>query len=417
MNVLNAQSGVWSVAKAEGGRRKAETSRLPDQRKSPFPLPPSPLRHGLSLLEILISIGVLSVGLLSVIMIVPLGQMTLAEANKANHAGACGRAVMRDLKVRRLLDYRSWIWEVDNNGNSTQWGIGHYPATNTFTNIGDPDATNIIQGTSPLEAFYGFMVDPIGRAKGLPSVMYGEVLGGIPYYFPRRSISPTYLNSGSTRRMVNGDEFYWPDDLSLEKNANTTDRPYIANYGLDNSRSIDYSYLFTVTPASSDRQLPIPQRRFFDVTVVVFFKRNFNVDANRYPEGEWMADVSSISGMPAGSVSPGGGTIELLRSTTKNYAYRVTGNSGGHTTTEITNPSMREGQWVMLWDSRDGRLAWYRVTGINFPDLVSESPTVTLNGPDWVVSGNEKLIVIDGAIGAYTSTIELDFDPLWKSMY
>jgi hypothetical protein len=48
-------------------------------------------------------------------------------------------------------------------------------------------------------------------------------------------------------------------------------------------------------------------------------------------------------------------------------------------------------------------------------------PTITLNGPDWIPSSGTtyapapttKLIIIDGAIGAYTSTVELDYDPLW----
>jgi hypothetical protein len=352
-------------------------------------------------------------------MIVPLGQMTLAEANKANIAGSCGRAVMRDIKVRRLLDFRSWYWEPG------VWGIGYEPTTNTYGYINDPDATNIVFGTNPPRELSSFIVDPLGRRSDnktpLPSILFGVKDAAGWHYLPRRTLSPTYFATAyaTTRSFTNGDEFYWPDDLALEKNTNTTDRPFIPSYGLDNSRSIDYSYLFTVTPASSDRMLPIPQRRFFDVTVVVFFKRNFNLDANGYPEGEWMATVGSISGMPAGTVSPGGGTIALARSTsTKNYAYRVKGDAAnGHTISEITNPSMRDGQWVMLWDSNDGRLAWYRVTGINFPDLATETPTITLNGPDWLVSGNEKLIVIDGAIGAYTSTVELDFDPLWKSMY
>jgi hypothetical protein len=41
---------------------------------------------------------------------------------------------------------------------------------------------------------------------------------------------------------------------------------------------------------------------------------------------------------------------------------------------------------------------------------------LTLDGPDWIVTPTTKLLVIEGAIGAYTSTVELDYDPLWQGM-
>jgi hypothetical protein len=479
MNGRRVVSGQWSVVSEQGGRRKAEggkpnarRSRVAicpfsrpttnDQPPTSFPLPPSafPLRarRGVSLLEVLISIFVLAVGLLGVLAIIPLGQMTIAESVKADRAGACGRAAMRDIKVRRMLDFRSWIWEVDNAGNSLQWGIGTDSALNPwFFPINDPDVADtahnhgnnngIVINNSinpPQEAFGSFMVDPLGRTKGLPSILYG--IKGTPNYFPRRTLSAAYLNITTTRRAIDGTAFYWPDDLALDTPANAVERPSINSTAtpplkLDDYRSLDYSYLFTVSPSSSERWMSIPKRRFFDVTVVVFFKRNFNLTVDSksnlagFPEGEWMAETKDISGMPPGLISPGGGTITLGNNSGRAYAYRIKGNAtngqlaGTGTNTDsgdvldLSNslPPVRDGQWVMLWDSADGRLAWYRVIGVNFPDVPSatDQPTLTLDGPDWTVSQNhtEKLIVIDGAIGAYTSTVELDYDPLWQGMY
>ncbi|MCC6123929.1 MAG: hypothetical protein IT426_03125 [Pirellulales bacterium] len=451
MKRSKVESGEWRVEGREGGRRKAEGGKAaarcfgihpsyfilhPSPVHSPLSPLPSPLiRRGVSLLEVLISIGVLTVGLLGVLAIIPLGQMTIAESVKAERAGACGRAAMRDIKVKRLLDYRSWMWEQNT------WGIGYdpsFPPASQIFPIRDPDVPDaahplgvIVNNAMnpPLEAFGSFMIDPEGRAQGLPSILYGVTINNIPYIFPRRSLSADRLNPTTTRTMIPAGAFYWPDDLAFETPENPVERPGIGPaVGLLNSRSLDYSYLFTAAPSSSERWLAIPKRRFFDVTVVVFFKRNFNLtlSANAaqagFPEGEWVADVNSISNMPAGAVSPGGGTIALGNASMTNYAYRVKGSSTGQQTLPLPNPLpfVREGQWVMLWDSADGRLAWYRVIGVNFPDAptAANSATLTLDGPDWTVSQNqtEKLIVIDGAIGAYTSTVELDYDPLWQGL-
>ena len=53
-----------------------------------------PSRRGITLMEVLISIFVLSIGLLGVAAIIPLGQLALWETAKADRCGACGRAAM-----------------------------------------------------------------------------------------------------------------------------------------------------------------------------------------------------------------------------------------------------------------------------------------------------------------------------------
>ena len=48
-------------------------------------------------MEVLISIFVLSIGLLGVAALIPLGQMALWETAKADRCGACGRAALREI--------------------------------------------------------------------------------------------------------------------------------------------------------------------------------------------------------------------------------------------------------------------------------------------------------------------------------
>ena len=82
---------------------------------SPLPSPLSPSlspsrtrRRGISLLEVLAAIGVLSVGLLGLAALLPIGIFTIGEATKADRAGQCGRAALRDIVVRRMLDSSYW---------------------------------------------------------------------------------------------------------------------------------------------------------------------------------------------------------------------------------------------------------------------------------------------------------------------
>ena len=48
----------------------------------------------MSLLEVLAAIGVLSIGLLGLAALLPIGRYTIGEATKADRAGQCGRAAL-----------------------------------------------------------------------------------------------------------------------------------------------------------------------------------------------------------------------------------------------------------------------------------------------------------------------------------
>ena len=53
-------------------------------------------RRGLSLLEVLVSIGILTLGLLGVAMLIPIGKFAMTEVEKADRTGTCGRAAARN---------------------------------------------------------------------------------------------------------------------------------------------------------------------------------------------------------------------------------------------------------------------------------------------------------------------------------
>ena len=80
------------------GIRLHRVTLTPDPR----PLNPglSSLRRGVSLLEVLIAVFILTFGLLSVAMVIPAGRALMVEASKSDRSAACGRAALNDIQVR-----------------------------------------------------------------------------------------------------------------------------------------------------------------------------------------------------------------------------------------------------------------------------------------------------------------------------
>ena len=398
-----------------------------------YPLGGSPWRRGITLMEVLISIFVLSIGLLGVAAIIPLGQLALWETAKADRCGACGRAAMREIQVSRLLDFRYWYWTPGptiTTGN--YWGF-YPPFPIKAANAISDDFATVSGCTDSMP----FVIDPLGRAKGLPE-MFGQIQmapASPSVFLPRRTLRTMPLMPGvpAPQTLINSQLFYWTDDLPFSAIKNSTQRPVLVPTtdpatGVVSVSSIgDYSWFFTVVPAASEAQvnyatspptvlpLPVAQRRLFNVSVAVCYKRNFQVydPFNLYPncpttkllDGEHVAAIAAVSGFPGMGV--GGGTVQLVAG---------------------SNVNVKENQWVMLYHlqldnfgntlpgyPQLNRLSWYRVVGVGqTTDASGNAITyISLNGPDWDYNLSAALVVVPGVIGVYNTTMELDWDPLW----
>jgi len=204
-------------------------------------------RSGISLLEVLVSIFVLTIGLLGVAAMIPIGKLALIETNKSDRTGACGRAGLREVKVRRMLEW------------AAPPGAG------------------------------AFAIDPLGS---------GSLL------LPRVTLSG--MNATQADYI-----FRWRDDLIFtrpEDIPNATqhvngDRPVpttdsihggVANEG-------NFSWFLTVSPSAVDVQnsVPVADRRQYSVSVVVCHKRDFTAD------GTQQRTVSF-----PGGIGYGGGTVQ-----------------------------------------------------------------------------------------------------------
>ncbi len=68
-----------------------------------------PAARGISLIEVLFAMGILSVGILSLVMLIPLGAYELSESAKMDQSSTLGRASFRDLEVRAFLRPKLWV--------------------------------------------------------------------------------------------------------------------------------------------------------------------------------------------------------------------------------------------------------------------------------------------------------------------
>jgi hypothetical protein len=383
--------GQWSVVGIHPSSFILHPSRKPGNELPGPHGPPStahrPLvsRRGISLMEVLVSIFILSIGLLGMAALLPLGQMSLLESTKSDRSGACGRAALRDIQVRRMLDYRYWFWQ------DGVWSPNPSPPPAVISE--DQNAVNTFVESSP------FVIDPLGRAKNLPFI-FGNVL-------LRRTFSPTPLPPTSphaTRPTIDGQAYFWSDDLPFDAPKNSTARPTLVTSGGSVVSEGNYSWFFTVEPAATEISLPISQRRLFNVSVVVCYKRNFDPNSLNSAEGEHVATINDNNTIPAGfpGMGIGGGTVILANSSLSN------------------NPkvNVKENQWVMLYHADPttpelNRCNWYRVVGVGMDVPSPNGPTLSLSGPDWDPNLSATLVVVPGAIGVYTTTMELDWDSLW----
>ena len=326
-------------------------------------------RSGVSLLEVLISIFVLAIGLLGLAALIPVGRFAIMETGKSDRCGACGRAALRDVKVRRMLDHRFW-------------------------------AQNFSPGP--------FAIDPLGKNSGLTGQL-GNMIPRINLMrFKNNSNPPPALSTTLIPYDLDHAEavFTWRDELlfsdpdsdqrvrRLVRGANDKVGAYPQGAEEEEKNEItgpvtplsdgNYSWFLTVMPSAGEANLDLQYQSLWSVSVVVCHKRDFTKDSGGKSNGEHTASVTFIgSGW-------GGGSVTL-------------------------NPpiKIRENEWLMLKDGHHCK--WYRVVSVG--GIGSQGSTfLSLTGPDWDTQKypDPKALVVDGVVGVYTTTIEREDDySLW----
>lgn len=106
MRVESRESAV--ECRKDGEEQNCLALRLPPYS---FRLPPSPfrLRRAITLTEVLISMGILTLGLLGVAALFPVGGFYMQKAEVADRGSAIAQSVMNDVMARGMLNPGAWF--------------------------------------------------------------------------------------------------------------------------------------------------------------------------------------------------------------------------------------------------------------------------------------------------------------------
>ena len=324
--------------------------------QSPIPNPSHPSRRAITLIEVLVSIAILAIGVLGVAALLPIGKLSLIKTEIADRTGACGRAALREVKVRRMLDPNIW-WDPSNTARTASV----------------------------------FFIDPLGYNN------IGGTLAGTS------RITLSYPGSGTLTAAQAQSIFMWQDELTyvMPKDMTSGTAPTNGTRPMpivdsSNNQQVDgkFSWFLTVSPSTTELNLyshsASPQNcwpQTYSVAAVVCNRRDFS---------------------SAGEIVLSGGSCDNA------IGYGGVGFTYAGTTT------LKSGQWALLYTnnpSLPSQCTWYRAVGVGFDGT---NTRMTLLGPDWYGHGSgggdgtASLLVISSVTGVYTTTVKLDKDETWS---
>jgi type II secretory pathway pseudopilin PulG len=174
---------------------------------------PSPLRSrsGITLIEVLVSMGVLAVGVLGAASLMPLASYYQNEATNFDRGAAAAQAAIHDLQIKNYLSPRRWIFVDPANASTVPFSVEGITGL-TGTPVGTAPGPNA--NYNPNSAF---VIDPLGF-----SYVYALQDSSVtfPCFFPAFTSQPPTPSSPTTtspviyRAGITSND-YWPSAATV----------------------------------------------------------------------------------------------------------------------------------------------------------------------------------------------------------
>lgn len=380
-------------------------------------------RDGISLIEILVSIGVISVGLMSVVLLIPIAQHKAERGAQADRAAIAGRRAVRDFSIQGLDKFENWYSEAMSQVYLQSNGLWANPSNEQFRYLSfcyDPLYLTQV-GTNNRWYFpYGTQFDTGTTAQ--------------PMFRISRSLFPNPFAQQSSW-WISGVQNPWSSQAWPQRTSYTD--PFILNqddltFDQDNENRIPlqtvlrdsnqgiakrfanghYSWMATMVPQHHiDSDL-------YRLSIVVFHKRQIvNPEVNQI-DSEHTVDVTQLY---SGGIAGGDMWVTAIDD-------REFGRDDQHLV------DLRAGDWVLLsglkvmFDQNSASnpnipvrtYRWYRVTAVDDPELVpnnaatSTGPAqreITLQGQDWDINAaNTQMILVRDVVGVYERMVRIGLD-------
>jgi len=343
------------------------------------------LRRGISLLEVLFAVFILSMGMLGLGALIPVANFQVSQGLRADHSSACARAAFRILEARGLLDSRNW------------------------RNV-DGDPPSFISGGNA--QWPTFMLDPMFIARGGEGTY--PVSGGLTPTMGRLTLPGMKFDADTDvrRQAIARAEsiFRWRDDLP---GGSKGERPVLIAGNGDNSISAhegSYSWMAMVTPSPLESTVAAKigaaatKRMTYNVAVIVFYKRDLapaaaGKEADHNVQQLWPASFNPATLTLTFDVTGGMTDLKIVPGQWIMLSHRINNGTG-------VNNSMPYHRWYRVVSAGNR----YRATGsgANIPLHVQ------LEGPPWpdnalLASADLPTVTVhQGVVGVYERTIEFD---------
>ncbi len=414
-------------------------------------------RTGISLLEVLVSIFVLSIGLLAVAAIIPVARFQMIEAAKADRSTACATAALNDLRVRGALNPDEWRNVTGGSLGQTEpeWmGSGGYM-------LSSGDRGYLFGESYALDPLYVAEAeyekwsdrDALSDFPYNPDSPGNRILGGTGDATRWTRLQRMTWTGVGGNILLASSMFQWDDDLLFPLPADDTQRPDQLSRAIDHASGYrqllkgksqgNYMYLVTVVPSPDNVDFFHPLENtvysfpenspLYRVSVAVFYKRDMSGPKEYLPADP--AD-DDRTGLMEGE-TPGERQVRLQ--------FLGSGLGGGDVQLSTFDGqgaeylAVKQNEWILVsgfymaqrtWTDRDGFLRtytmpvgvhqWYRIVAAG--DIITGNPhvrDVTLAGPDWnLLRWNNDYggggvpppylaTLLKGVVGVYSTTVEL----------
>lgn len=395
------------------------------------------LRRGISMLEVLISIGIVAIGLVSIAALIPVGGVQVQKSNVEERKATLGLNAFREFQIRRMEKMPSANRMTDityNPNNHCAWISAAGPTTPLFT-------YSVSQWVPTFS--FPVVIDPLMVAAGGSAVdsFPANASTGLPV-LKRLSLSSVYSSTQSTYQALAAAAFTAADDVvtSLPSDVSQPGSGVLDSSNSKRDYNGEFTWLATLATNYSDAASINPsQMNQFTLSIVVFDRRQLTTPVAATDEQGQEEIVSAVSATPA-AVSIDGGEFTLSDSSANASAKLG---------------MARPEQWIMLtrYLPVAARTApwleakWFRVVAAgNITQSGSTySRQITLAGADWepdptaanvaypaapyiapgsvtwpanVPSGSQNYnayaCLFDGAVAVYQRVIHLEGPSVWS---
>lgn len=349
------------------------------------------MKRGISLMEVLISIGIMAIGMVSIASLLPVGGRQVQRATTEERKAELGLNVVQEFKVKGFSDPTNWL------GYSSGWTQYTPPVAPTWPDpiCIDPmmlaaNPSNVAVTSFPANATAGPTMKRV-------SLKQCASLSGTVYTLSKPL---SELNCMMTNEIV----VDRPDDktlpgaghMMLDSSSTPIKRDYEGNY----------TWLATITFAAGDSNganTTNGGNNTAMLSIAICNARRTTLPAAGSGQEEMLAVDQPTGSPPPPSIAGAEVTV---------------------TATDAQAEILRAGKWVILCrklqtttSTDTSTFAWYRVTNASESSTAGKTD-LTLTGPNWIWGDSTRptyLAAIGDVVAVYSRSIHLEGVSVWNN--